>query len=110
MDFAATWCGPCHDALRDLVTIADVQLVIVDVSEPEEKVRTFFAAQPLPPGARVLLDAHASASQRWGHHRFPTTFVVDGAGTIRFINRGYGPGYADRIASKVRALVGEASK
>ena len=99
VDFFATWCGPCHEAmaaLDDIVKRRGVQLVVVDVGEPAERVQAFVAAHPLPPGARLVLDGSAEAAHRWGQRRFPTTFVVHD-GVIRHINRGFGPGYARRM-------------
>ena len=108
VDFFATWCGPCHEAMAALDEIArrrGVKLVVVDVGEPPERVQAFFAAHPLPPGARVVTDTTADAAHRWGQKRFPTTFVL-GAGTIRHINRGYGPGYARRLDGWVAKELG----
>jgi len=108
VDFFATWCGPCHEAiaaLDDIVKRRGARLVIVDVGEPPERVQAFFAAHPLPPGARVVTDTTADAAHRWGQKRFPTTFVL-GAGTIRHINRGFGPGYARRLDGWVAKELG----
>lgn len=99
VDFFATWCGPCHEAMAALDGLAQrrkVRLVIVDVSEPAETVNAWFAQHPLPAGAQLVLDAHGEAARRWGQHRFPTTFIL-AAGIIKHINRGYGPGYAQRL-------------
>jgi cytochrome c biogenesis protein CcmG/thiol:disulfide interchange protein DsbE len=99
VDFFATWCGPCHEAmaaLDDIVKRRGVRLVVVDVGEPEARVRAWFAEHPLPAGARVVTDATADAAHRWGQRRFPTTFVVAG-GVIKHINRGFGSGYARRL-------------
>jgi thiol-disulfide isomerase/thioredoxin len=99
VDFFATWCGPCHEAmavLDELVRRRGLQLVVVDVGEPAERVHAFFAAHPLPPGARLVVDGEGEAARRWGQHRFPTTFVL-GGGKIRHINRGFGSGYARRL-------------
>jgi thiol-disulfide isomerase/thioredoxin len=99
VDFFATWCEPCHEAmaaLDDIVRRRGVALVVVDVGEPKERVDAWLAAHPLPPGARLVLDGNAEASRRWGQHRFPTTFILKD-GTIKHINRGYGPGYARRM-------------
>jgi thiol-disulfide isomerase/thioredoxin len=109
VDFFATWCGPCHEAMAVLDGLARanprLQLVVVDVGEEREVVRAFFAQHPLPPGARLLLDGKAEAGRRWGQRRFPTTFVLDGSGVVRHINRGYGPGYAARMAGWIRGLM-----
>jgi len=109
VDFFATWCGPCQEAMAALDQIARreprLQLVIVDVGEDPELVRAFFAQHPPPPGARVVIDRDGSAGRRWGQRRFPTTFVVDAAGIVRHINRGYGPGYAARLAAWIRGLM-----
>jgi cytochrome c biogenesis protein CcmG/thiol:disulfide interchange protein DsbE len=99
VDFFATWCGPCHEAiaaLDEIVRRRGVQLVIVDVGEDQPRVDAFFAATPPPPGTKIVLDPKAEAAHRWGQHRFPTTFVVKD-GTIKHINRGYGSGYARRM-------------
>ncbi len=109
VDFFATWCGPCQEAMAALDEIAraepQLQLVIVDVGEDAAKVKAFFAQHPLPPGAKVALDVNDDAGRRWGRHRFPTTFVVDAAGIVRHINRGYGSGYPARMAGWIRGLL-----
>jgi hypothetical protein len=40
----------------------------------------------------------------YGQHRFPTTFIVDGAGVIRHLNRGFGSGYEERMRKWLRPL------
>lgn len=110
VDFFATWCGPCHEAmaaLDDLVERRGVALVVVDVGEPAERAQAWFAAHPLSAGARLVLDGDAAAAHRWGQHRFPTTFVLRD-GVIRHINRGFGSGYARRLDGWVAGLQPEA--
>ena len=52
-----------------------------------------------------LAGGFVSASRLWGRHRYPTTFLVGADGVVRFINRGYGPGYGARIEARLRALL-----
>lgn len=108
VDFFATWCGPCHAAMQSIEAIArrqaGLRLVVVDVGEDPQVVRAFFAAHPPPAGARVLIDRAGEIARRWGQRRFPTTFVIDAAGVVRHINRGYGPGYEARLEHWIRDL------
>lgn len=107
VDFFATWCGPCREAMAALDGIVrrrGVKLVVVDVRERPEQVQAFLAAHPLPPGAKLVFDADGGAADAWGQHRFPTTFVLKD-GTIRHINRGYGPGYPARLDRWVAGLL-----
>jgi thiol-disulfide isomerase/thioredoxin len=107
--FFATWCQPCHRALADLATIRSgvvgpPRLIVIAVGEEGETVRRFLAAHPLPTGAELGLDLDGAAARRWGQDRFPTTFLVDGGGIIRHINRGWGPGYRERIDRWLRDM------
>jgi thiol-disulfide isomerase/thioredoxin len=109
VDFFATWCKPCHAALADLATVraelgAPTTLIVVAVGEDAPTVKRFVDAHPLPPGAELALDRSGATARRWGQDRFPTTFLVDGGGVIRHINRGWGSGYAERMLSWLRGL------
>lgn len=110
VDFFTTWCGPCHLALQALGRLVreangEVALVLVDVREDSQTVRAFLSASP-PPGAQVALDLEGEVARAWGQSRFPTTFIVDEKGVIRHINRGYGPGYEERLRNWLRNLRG----
>jgi thiol-disulfide isomerase/thioredoxin len=113
VDFFATWCEPCHRALRDLVAIREqlgprVRFVMVDVDEPPEAVKEFLAHNALPGGAQVTIDPGAVVMRRWGARTFPTTFLVDRAGVVRHINRGWGAGYRARLLGWLRPMLAEA--
>lgn len=69
----------------------------------------FLARHPLPQDATLVLDRDDRAGQRWGRHRFPTTFLVNERGVIRHINRGCGAGYEARLQAWLRAMLGVAA-
>jgi|GEM_PF-2665813 len=102
VDFFATWCGPCHNALADLEAARQAAggnslLVLVDLGEPADTVRRWREREPPPPDALLALDPVGIAARRWGAHRLPTTFIIDARGIVRHINRGWGTGYRDRL-------------
>jgi cytochrome c biogenesis protein CcmG/thiol:disulfide interchange protein DsbE len=114
VDFFATWCEPCHRALRDLTAIRNalgprMRFVLVAVGEPPETVRDFLAHNALPGGTQVMLDQSGDTMRRWGARTFPTTFIVDRGGVVRHINRGWGEGYRGRLLGWLRAMVGTAA-
>ena len=115
VDFFATWCGPCHRALADLVVIRDrlgprVRILLVDVGEDPALVRRYLAGSPPPAGAEVAFDPSSAVARRWGQDRFPTTFLVDEAGVIRHINRGWGRGYRERLDRWLRQMLARGEK
>jgi cytochrome c biogenesis protein CcmG/thiol:disulfide interchange protein DsbE len=110
VDFFATWCGPCHRALADLEAVearlpARARLIVVSVGEDATTVRRFFETHAPPLGAEIALDCRGATARAWGQDRFPTTFLVDGGGVIRHINRGWGTGFAERMLRWLRPMV-----
>jgi thiol-disulfide isomerase/thioredoxin len=114
VDFSATWCEPCHRALRDLIAIREalgprVRFVFVDAGEPPATVREFYARNALPGGAQVTIDPGGDVMRRWGARTLPTTFLVDRAGVVRHINRGWGAGYRTRLLGWLRGMLAAAA-
>jgi cytochrome c biogenesis protein CcmG/thiol:disulfide interchange protein DsbE len=102
VEFFATWCQPCHKALADVTQArkaagTQVQLILVDLGERPGVVTRWAATANLPEDAIVAVDPNAAAARRWGARRLPTTFIVDARGVVRHINRGWGPGFRDRM-------------
>jgi thiol-disulfide isomerase/thioredoxin len=86
--FFATWCEPCRDeiaSIQRLVERASTRPLVlaVDVGEVEIRVKRFF--ENLPVSFPVLLDRDKAAMKRWGADQLPTTFLLDGTMTPRFV-------------------------
>jgi thiol-disulfide isomerase/thioredoxin len=101
VSFFATWCVPCHEAMADLLAIhassGNFTLLFVAVGEDRDKVESFTRNRGIDGQASIAIDPTATAAHAFGQDRFPTTFLLDGNGIIRHINRGYGRGFRARI-------------
>jgi len=111
--FFATWCKPCHRALRELVAIRQtigprLRFVLIEAGDDPAEVRQFLAENPVPEGAVVTTDLSGTARQRWGCSAYPTLFIVDRSGVVRYINHGWGEGSAAKYLRRIHAVLGDA--
>jgi thiol-disulfide isomerase/thioredoxin len=112
VDFWATWCGPCKQSFPKLEELAKqndgkVQVVGISVDDNADGVAEFAKSN----GATFAIgwdDGHAIAN-RWKVDSMPTTYVLDGTGTVRYIHAGYHDGEADVIAKELATLAAEPS-
>ncbi len=89
VNFWATWCEPC---LRELPAFEQFQaeqgadgavILAVNVAETSETVTKYFDEQGIS-GLTVMLDEKQDVSSAYAIDRFPTTYVIDAAGVVRF--------------------------
>ena len=110
VDFWATWCGPCKQSFPKLEELAKqnqgkVQVVGISVDDKSDGVADFAKSN----GATFAIgwdDGHAIAN-RWKVDSMPTTYILDGSGTVRYIHAGYHDGEADVIAKELATLSAE---
>lgn len=91
LNFWATWCPPCRAEMPDLEKISKegVEVVAVNVTESEEnkeKIGRFVKELGLT--FTIPLDEAAAVTQRYNVSAFPTSYVLDKDGKIRYIALG----------------------
>jgi thiol-disulfide isomerase/thioredoxin len=89
--FFATWCEPCREEMAALQRFAERAstrplVLAVDVGEVDIRVRRFFEKSPV--NFPVLLDRDKAAAKSWSVDQLPTTFLLDGTLTPRFVIAG----------------------
>ena len=90
VNFWASWCGPCVTELPGMQRLqrrmdeADRPFTIlaVDVAEPRHRIIKFIRMLRLD--LTVLLDHDSRAFEHWGARVFPTSYLVDTEGCVRY--------------------------
>ncbi len=108
--FYSPFCEPCHRMLPVLVDVveevarrekASIPVFVIAVDgEPEHDVVGRYGR-----AVHGLVGGSGDAEDRFDPQVRPCTYVVDRAGVIRHINRGFGEGYRARMATWLRDIL-----
>ena len=88
VNFWASWCPPCVEELPSLSRLygqlhpGGLEILAVDVGESADTVRQFLRDKPT--GFPVLFDPDGTALRAWKVYAFPTSFILDASGRIRY--------------------------
>jgi thiol-disulfide isomerase/thioredoxin len=110
LDFWATWCEPCVDALPvyDELQVelesAGLQVVAVNVDDADAPVADF--AQRFAPHLLVLLDPEGATPALLGLKVMPTTWLIDRDGQVVEVRKGFQRGEAGQIRAGIEQLLG----
>ena len=87
VNFWASWCPPCRAEMPTLQSLAELygdelRVLLVNFKERDSTVLRFAqaAALTLP----MPLDRDGAAAARWGVRAYPSSFVIDRAGRVRW--------------------------
>jgi len=111
INFWASWCGPCRQEMPELAAIQakyeDLGFTIlgVNVEEDPTKANEMLAKDPV--NFPILYDTDNKVTKLFRVDAMPSTVLVDRDGNMRYLHKGYKPGYEDAYAAQVRKLVRE---
>lgn len=117
MDFWGTWCPPCREELpkfqelyvkyKDNPHVAFVSMNWEKPgSEPAARIKLvtdFMAANKYT--FPVVIDHDRVAVEGYKIPGFPTVFMIDGTGTIRYRNIGYDEGVEEILEAQLQSLI-----
>ena len=92
VNFFGTWCPPCLEEMPSLLLLAEALkdqpfvVLAVDVGDSPARLRQVFGEERET--FTILLDSRQTATRSWGVQGFPTSFVLDPEGRIRYSAEG----------------------
>jgi thiol-disulfide isomerase/thioredoxin len=92
VNFFGTWCPPCLQEMPSLLLLAEAlkkqpfEVLAVAVGDSPARLRQLFGEERA--AFTILLDSRQTAARSWQALAFPTSFVLDPEGQIRFSAEG----------------------
>jgi peroxiredoxin len=109
LDFWATWCGPCVQAMPEVVGVAKkfadrgVVFYAVNVQEDAETINEFLKTNELE--VPVAMDPDATITQQYRADGIPQTVLIGKDGKVQVVHVGFSPNLADELSTQIEELL-----
>ncbi len=109
LDFWATWCGACIQALPQIDHLVgqlknpDVLLVAVNLQETPEAIHA--ALKRLKLDTNVVLDQDGAVAGKYAAVAIPQTVIIDRSGRVARIFVGGGPQYVEQVQEALQKIL-----
>jgi thiol-disulfide isomerase/thioredoxin len=111
LNFWASWCGPCREEMPLLDEIHQryepLGFTVLGVNVEEDSRAAKALLEQIPVSFPILFDSQSTVSKLYDVSAMPSTVLIDRDGNMRYLHRGYKPGYEQQYTQQVRALVRE---
>ena len=111
INFWASWCAPCRQEmplLEDLYKrYKDGGFTLLGVNVEEDSSKAQDLLRQVQVTFPILFDNKNTVSQLYKVEAMPSTVILDRDGNVRFLHKGYLPGYEDEYQKQVRELIRE---
>ena len=111
VDFWASWCGPCREAmpqdekLRASLPGDAFAILAVNVDEARADASRFLAAHPV--GYAIVLDPAGEVPKAYGLVGMPTSYLIDRDGVVRWRGQGFKSADIDVLRHEIDKLARE---
>ncbi len=111
INFWASWCGPCRQEMPLLDELYSqykpMGFTILGVNVEEDSTQAKQMLKDSPVNFPVLFDNQSEVSKLYNVVAMPSTVLVDRDGNVRYLHKGYKPGFEEAYQQQVRALIRE---
>ena len=111
INFWASWCGPCRqempliEGLHKKYGKLGFTVLAVNVDADPKDAQKMLTE--IPVSFPIGFDSKNKVSELYKVDSMPSTVMVDRKGNMRFLHRGYKPGYEADYEKQIRALIRE---
>jgi thiol-disulfide isomerase/thioredoxin len=111
INFWASWCGPCKQEMPILEELhqrygkAGFKLLGVNVEPDPADAQKILKA--IPVSFPILYDTESVVSKLYDVEAMPSTVIVDRNGNMRYLHKGYKPGYEEDYRKQIKELIRE---
>jgi peroxiredoxin len=111
IDFWASDCLPCREAVPELNVLykefKTKNTVFLGINADEDARYTNSFLKEFKPLYTLLDDRKHQLISKMGVDSMPTTYLLDSGGIVRFINRGFKSGDAQKIRDEIQKLLAQ---
>ena len=111
LNFWASWCAPCRQEMPLLEALykkySDLGFTILAVNVEEDSSKADILLKDIPVTFPVLFDNTNQVTKLYKVVAMPSTVIIDRDGNMRYLHRGYLPGYEEEYKKQVSELIRE---
>lgn len=111
INFWASWCGPCRQEMPLIEGLhkkySRLGFTVLGVNVDANPQDAHKMLTEIPVSFPVGFDSKNKVSELYQIDAMPSTLMVDRKGNLRFLHRGYKPGYEADYEKQIRTLIRE---
>ena len=111
INFWASWCAPCRQEMPLLEDMykkySDLGFVLLGVNVEEDSSKANDLLRDVAVTFPVLFDNANEVTKLYKVVAMPSTIIVDRDGKMRYLHRGYLPGYENEYVKQIKELIRE---